>query len=222
MRTLAVTSALPSEGKTVTVTNLAVAAASLGERVILIDSDLRRPATQRHFGFDRAPGLTDLLQGRVDLHESLRATHVKNLWCMPAGQAVPNPGGLLHSDGFRKLLGQLRESYDWVFVDMPPILAVADPSAFIPSLDAVLLVVRYGSRSQEAVLDARDQIRHVKGNLLGLVFNGLDLRRARRQGAGYSGYYGYYGYYGYGEEPREGPDPRGGVSESIKASQDKG
>jgi len=234
VRTLAITSALPSEGKTVTLTNLAVAAASLGDRVIIIDADLRRPATHKHFGVERSPGLSELLSGGIGLGECMRDTDVENLWTIPAGKSVSNPGSLLHSEGFDMLLEQLRNSYDWVFVDMPPILAVADPSAFIPKLDAVLLAVRYGARSLEAVRDARDQIKHVGGNLLGLVFNALDLRSARRRGAGYSGYYGYYGRYGgyggsgyYGEETEEPveqsvetPDSRGGVSEAVKSGQD--
>jgi len=221
VRSVAVTSAVMGEGKTVTICNLAVACALQGERTILVDMDLRRPDTHRHFGRSREPGLSDWLQGRSSWQEALRPSGVPNLDVVHAGAKVENPAALLDSDRVTALLATLREEYDRVLVDMPPVLAVSDTATVLPRLDGVLLVARARKCDVETLIAAREQVRRVGANLLGVVFNAFDARRMRN---GY-GYYGYYGYYGRrGDElvsssqGREGggngagsPRPRSGV-----------
>jgi succinoglycan biosynthesis transport protein ExoP len=181
-----VTSALPGEGKTTTVANLAVAIGSAGRRVLVVEADLRRPALADAFGLDRAAGLTTVLTGRAELDEVIQpwggVVHV-----LASGPLPPNPSELLASRHARELLEALRERYDLVLIDTPPLLPVTDAAAVAPSTDGVLLVCRYGRTREHQVSAAAAALRSVSVPLLGGVLNGAPTRRI-----GYGKYATYY------------------------------
>ncbi len=201
MKAIAITSAQPAEGKTVTSLNLAVAMAQAGDRVLLVDADLRRPTSHKHLDIERAPGLTDCLEAMPesdDYRPFLQTvpTKGKTLHVIGAGTSHANPGALLDSDRFRRLIAQFKESYDQVLFDVPPVLAVADSASFFRELDGILLLVRYGKSSLDVVQSAADRVERLGGTLFGAIFNGFDARKPDRSRYGYS----VYGYYGYGKD----------------------
>jgi capsular exopolysaccharide synthesis family protein len=133
---------------------------------------------------------------------------VENLSVIHAGKKPDNPGAILDSPRFTSLLKELKESFDYVIFDVPPVLAVADAASFFRQLDAVFLLVQWRRCPADVVLAARDQVKRLGAALRGVIFNGFDARKVHRRGYGRYGYYGYYGYYGryrgygygYGEE----------------------
>ncbi|MFQ5844725.1 MAG: polysaccharide biosynthesis tyrosine autokinase [Planctomycetota bacterium] len=162
VKTLAITSSVVGEGKTVTLCNLAAACAQQGERVILVDMDLRRPDTHTHFAGRRAPGLTEWLEEKKEWQEVVLESGVEGLHVVHAGSKAAHPAALLDSERVQTMLEVLREQYDRVLVDVPPVLAVSDAAAFFSHLDGVLLLTRYKACTPGVVLDARDQIRRIR------------------------------------------------------------
>jgi capsular exopolysaccharide synthesis family protein len=199
-------SANPGEGKTTSVANLAASLAQNGARVLAVDADLRRPTLHRHFGLEHTPGLSDLVVGRAKLADVVHATSVPGLSVLPCGYIPPNPAELLGSDALRDVLQALRKKYDWVLVDAPPILAMADTPVLCPFVDGLVLVIWSESSSRPALRRALDQIERVGGKLTGVVLNKVDLQRnAYYYGQHYGEY--YRKYYG-GQAPRpEAPPP---------------
>ncbi len=199
VKTMAITSAVLGEGKTTTALNLAVVLAQAGSRVVVVDADLRRPATHAHLNGTLSPGLTDVLLKGNAWRDVVRPVEgVENLQVIHAGKKADNPGALLDSDRFQCLIAELKEEYDYLVFDVPPVLAVADAASFFSGLDAVFLLVQWRRCPAEVVLAARDQIIRLGGNLRGVIFNGFDARKAGRRGYSRYGYYGYYGGYRYG------------------------
>ena len=200
-------SANPGEGKTTTVANLAASLAQNGARVLAIDADLRRPTLHRHFGLSHTPGLSDAVVGRSKLLEVVRPTTVSGLSVIPCGYIPPNPAELLGSDSLRELLHGLRKKYDWVLVDAPPILAMADTPVLCPFVDGLVLVVWSESSSRPALRRALDQLERVGGKLTGVVLNKVDLQRnAYYYGQHYGEYYRkYYGEVSSVSIPPAGP-----------------
>ena len=188
-RILAVSSANPGEGKTTTVANLAASLAINGSRVLAIDADLRRPTMHQHFGVAKTPGLSDLIVGKAKPSESIHKTQFGGLQILPCGYVPPNPTELLGSASLREILAALRTHYDWVLIDTPPILAMADTSVLCPLVDGLAIVVGAETSSRPAVARALDQIRSVNGRVLGVILNKVNFERN-------SYYYGqYYGEY---------------------------
>ena len=209
VQALTMTSAVPSEGKTVSTLNLALAMAAAGDTVVVVDADMRRPMVDVHLDGERTPGLTDVLQGGVSWREALQACDGSGVRYLAAGANHPNPSALLEGERFDTLLAELREAFDYVLFDVPPVLAVADAAGFYSDLDAVLLVSRQGACPIDVVRSARDQVVRFGGTLLGAVYNGFDAGRASSVRYGYGGYYGYHAYYGGGyHDPRPRKDKR--------------
>ncbi len=206
IQTFASTSSLPQEGKSTTTCNLAVVFAQGGSRTLIVDADMRRPSTHLTFGGARAPGLSDVLKGNTSWRTQVTPTQIENLSLLRAGTEVGNPGALLDSSAFSRMLAELKTEYDYILFDVPPVLAVADAASFFRSLDGILLLTRYGRCPVDVVDGAREQIERLGGRLLGGIFNAIDVNRAFRRGYGYYGYYGYrarYGSYG-GDAPAPG------------------
>lgn len=229
LRTMAITSSVLGEGKTVTTLNLAVVLAQGGSRVIVVDCDLRRPATHSHLGHPLAPGLSDVLQGKVPWREALRKSPVENLDLLHSGKKPANPGSMLDSPAFSRLMEELKAEYEYVLFDVPPVLAVSDSASFFRRLDGVFLLARYKVCAIEVVQGARDQVQRLGANLVGVIYNGFDARKAFRKGYGYYGYYGYYGRYGkyggygYGEDrPRTDPSKEEGAESGRAAAATRG
>lgn len=186
VRVVALTSALEQEGKTVTTLNLAAALGSGNSRVLVIDADLRRPSTHTHLRRAIGPGLTDVLEGRLSLAQTIRPYDAGRFDVLHAGGTPASPARLLESKAFAELLDEMRRTYEYVLIDTPPVLAAADASAIFSKLDGVLLLARSGRSTPDAVEASRDRIERVGGRLLGCIFNAFDARRSlTRYGYGY-------------------------------------
>jgi capsular exopolysaccharide synthesis family protein len=189
LRVLQVTSAAAAEGKTTTVANLAVALARAGQRVAVIDGDLRRPRLHDFFGLRPDVGFTSVLLGDIDWRRALvPAKGVERLWVLPAGPIPPDPSEVLSGARAAELLEALADHVDVVILDSPPVLPVADASALATRVDGVLVVVNAGATSAKQLRRAIELLAQVDATVIGTALNGV-----RDTGA-----YGAYGYaYGY-------------------------
>jgi len=191
---LLVTSALPGEGKTTTTVNLGATLASLGSKVVIVDCDMRRPACHRAAGVKNSPGFVQCLTGRVDLSEAiLPVPGIPNLSVVPCGPIPPNPAEVLSSPLTLELLQRLHAEFEYVLMDSPPILSVADSRILATFVDAVILVTRAYETPYEAVRRARSLLYGAGARILGVTLNNVSPHRE-----GYGGKYGYYQQYGYG------------------------
>lgn len=206
IRALVVTSANPREGKTTVTTNVAISLAQSGKRVLMVDTDLRRPRIHRAFGVSGARGVTSVIVGEEQLTDVVASTDIPNLDVLPCGPIPPNPSELLHSTRFSELVEVALEHYDRVVFDSPPLGAVTDAAVLAPQLDAALIVVKAEETTRDALASALRQLRDVGANVVGGVLNDVD---PRRKGYGAGDYYYYYrreGYYhahGDEDEPSE-------------------
>jgi succinoglycan biosynthesis transport protein ExoP len=188
-----ISSAKPSEGKTSITTLEAIVFALNGARVLLIDSDLRRPSVHLRFRIGNRVGLTSVLTGKSTLHEAIvPLPAVPSLHILPAGPIAPMPAELLGSVQMRRLVEGLRASYDFILVDTPPVLTVTDAAVLVSISDGVVLVLRYGQASRNVVARASEILLRSGAHLLGVVLNAVDL-----QSSDYAEYYGraYNDYY---------------------------
>jgi polysaccharide biosynthesis transport protein len=191
------TSAQPSEGKTCTSLNLALALAQRGVRVLLIDADFRKPGVAQAMGMSNEKGLSNVLRGDLSFDEVvMQAEALPNLWVLPAGAAPTNPTDLLSSPDMGKLLDELRKRFEHLVVDSPPILLMTDATVLSVLSDGVVLVVEGGVTPLGAVLRAHRIIENAGGKVLGVVLNKVDVRRGTYYGSYYGYGRGYYNYYG--------------------------
>lgn len=198
-RTLLVTSAGPSEGKTTVACCIAVAMAQAGRRVVLVDCDMRRPRMHRVFGLERDSGVTTVLLDLPQLASHAHPTMVPNLSVMTTGPLPPNPAEILHSEAFATMLARLRELFDCVVIDSPPVVPVTDSAILSTAVDGTVLVVRAFKTTKDLARRAVRSIRDVGGHIVGTVLNAVDLDRHE---------YGYRYYYYYKREgyaSNEGP-----------------
>ncbi len=200
-RVMLVTSANPAEGKTTTLANLAVALAQNGAKVLAVDADMRRPTLYQHFGVPKTPGLTDLIVGKAAASQAIHSTRVEGLQMLPCGYQTPNPAELLGSPMMKQIIDALRAHYEWVLIDAPPLLAMADAPVLCSLVDGVVLVIAAEAATKPAVMRAVDQVGRVGGKVVGLVLNKVNLERNSYY---YSQYYGEYyrSYYAEGQARR--------------------
>lgn len=185
-----VASATPSEGKTTIATNLACILAQRDTRVLLIDSDLRRPNVHHRFGLTGKVGLSTVLTGSVSLQEAIQnVPEVPNLDILPSGPVPPFPTEMLSSDTMHELLARCATMYSHIVLDSPPILSVTDGVILARQADAVALVVRHGKSSRHIVRRGRDLLARAGAPVTGVILNAVDINSPE--------YYGYYGYSGY-------------------------
>jgi capsular exopolysaccharide synthesis family protein len=173
-RTLLVTSGLEGEGKTLTAANLAVAFSQVAGSVLLIDADLRRPRCHRLFGMSGTPGLTELLTGQCTVDDVLAPVDGKSLTVLPAGAMPPNPTELLGSGEMRLLLAEAASRFDYVILDAPASLAVADPLVLSSLVDGVVVVARRGRTRRRQLRQLRARLAYARAPLVGIVLNGGD------------------------------------------------
>jgi polysaccharide biosynthesis transport protein len=201
-KVLLVTSALPGEGKTTTTVNLGATLASLGSKVVIVDCDMRRPACHRAAGVKNSPGFVQCLTGRVQLSDAILPVNgVPNLSIIPCGPIPPNPAEVLSSPLTLEMLRKLREDFEYVIVDSPPILSVADSRILATITDAVVLVTRAYETPYEIVRRARALLYGAGARILGVALNDVNIHKE-----GYGGKYGYYHQYGYGYGSDYKPD----------------
>ena len=193
-KTILITSGQPGEGKTTTVVNTAISLAQMGASVLIIDCDLRRPATHKVLGVDHTQGLSTYLSRDVVLDGLIQKLPIANLSLLPCGPVPPNPAELIISDKMKDMLHELAGRYDHILIDSPPLINVTDPVILSTMVDGVILVVHGGKSTRDVVRRARQELSTVGAKIFGVVLNNVDLRRH-----GYDNYYYYRYYSGYGQ-----------------------
>ena len=194
-KVMLVTSPEPSDGKSTISSNLAVALAQTGKSVLLIDADMRRPTVNKLFGLKREGGLSDLLDDTShDIEEFVKTVPIEGgvLHILTSGACPADPGERLMSTQFENLIGMLRDKYEWIVIDSPPVLAVTDSASVSRLADGVILVVRMNGRNRMSAIRATESMRTLGANIVGVVANGID--PTKHGGYGYQ--YGGYGYSG--------------------------
>lgn len=193
IKTVLITSGSSWEGKSTMAISFGVTEARYGVRTIIVDADMRRPRLHRAFGLTPEKGLSSVLVGGVNLKDVIVKTHLENLDVLPCGAVPPNPADLLSSRKFVATIMELRAMYDMVVIDSPPVIPVVDPRIIGSAVDAVLLVVKLGKTTHEALVQSCRELTSVGSNLVGTVLNEMEVRRGYGYGYGYG--YGRYGYY---------------------------
>ncbi|HEY3294677.1 MAG TPA: polysaccharide biosynthesis tyrosine autokinase [bacterium] len=195
-RVILMTSTTSKEGKSTTAVNLSVTLAQTGSRVLLVDSDLRRPNIHNFFAFDKTYGLTNVLIGSLSLDDVIKTTEVENLDVITAGDIPPNPAELVASEKMKKFIDDVRAKYDYVILDSPPTIAVTDAAVLATRVDGTLMVVSSGTVNRKEVMRAVSLIKNVRSSIMGVVLNGLDVKKIYGSYYYYFHYYQYYYYYG--------------------------
>ena len=187
----------PGEGKTTTIANLAITYANLGKKTLLIDSDLRKPVLNNVFNFDKSPGLTSYLGGNLEIDKIRNRTDIDNLDVITSGIIPPNPSELLDSEYMKKFINEIRNLYDIILFDSPPLIAVTDAYVLMKYVDQFLLVIRAGVTEKGGLQRVLTAVEQSKLSITGVVMNAMTEEHS--YGAGY--YYNYYQYY-YGDSEK--------------------
>ena len=175
LRSVVVTSAGPGEGKSIVAANLAISLAQAGQRVLLIDADMRRPRVHEIFQQDEEPGLSNVLTGNSKTAESVRKTGVPGLWLLPSGVIPPNPAELLGSRRSLEFVASLEDHFDWAIIDSPPVLAVADSSIAANRASGLVFVVNSDKTSRQSAHAAIEQLESANAHIIGSVLNRVDI-----------------------------------------------
>lgn len=206
-KSIVVASSIPSEGKTTTACNLAIALADTGARVLLVDCDFRKPDVHKYMGLEGTVGVTDYLIGSAELDDIIQPWGGGKLSVLPAGRIPPNPSELLGSERMKYLLHTLENHYDAIVIDAAPLLPVTDAAILSKITGGVMLVVAVGKTKKPQLQGAVNHLQSVDGRVLGVVLNKIPTRGTESLSYryGYGGYgYGYGGYgYGYGEANKQ-------------------
>lgn len=190
VKSIAVTSSISMEGKSTTVVNLAYTYAQTGKKVLIVDSDLRKPTVHRTFKLNNEQGLTTLLANpELKFNQVVQKSKELGLYFLPSGPMPPNPAELIGSPQMARLMQELSDNFDMVIYDTPPINSVTDAQIIASRVDGVILVVRQNVARKELVREAKQALENVKANILGFVISNVPFE----EGKG-------YGYYAYGLE----------------------
>jgi tyrosine-protein kinase Etk/Wzc len=221
-----ITSSFVQEGKTSNVVNLALSMAQAGDKVLLVEGDLRKPLIHKMFGIDKAPGLTDYVLGNYDwaeivttitdvmlgefqIEEILKTPGMDNLHIVTAGTNPPNPSEILRSPRFREFLAEAYETYDFIFIDAPPVLPVADATEIATLCDGVILVYKVGAIARGILNRAKMSLDNVNAKVVGVILNNVK----PEVGPDYFKYHAHY-YYGPPGEMETGST--GGIATYVK------
>jgi capsular exopolysaccharide synthesis family protein len=194
---IVITSPNPSEGKTTTVINTAVALSQTGAKVLIIDGDMRHPRIHKIFNQENGAGLSNFLSGNAPLDSIIKQTQVPNLYYIPCGPIPPNPSELVGSNLFKEMIKVLGNKFDHVVLDSPPALGFADSTILSTCVDGVVLVVLGGKTPRETLQRAKEILHQVNAKILGVVVNRVDIRRSDY------GYYYYRHHYYYGDNGKK-------------------
>lgn len=170
---VAITSALPREGKTITTINLAVTFAQTESRVLIIDCDMRRPRIHKYFNLESRVGLSNVLSGMCKLDEAVKETNRPNLKVIPAGLIPPNPAELISSVKMKNILDELSKDFDYILIDTPPVNVVSDALSLSPYVDGTIIVVRSGQSSHPETRKMLTKFQYANANILGFVLNNV-------------------------------------------------
>jgi len=191
-----VTSAVPNEGKSTVATNLAITMALANSRVLLVDGDLRRGAIHEVFGLSNQRGFSDVLREGVGLMSTIQPTYVPDLFLLPRGTVVSNPGELYLSKSADQFLKDVYEDYDYIVIDSSPVMAADDTTSLAPKVDATLFVFRFTHSSSRTSRKAIELLRDRQSNVLGVICNDVDEAMQEYY------YYRYPEYYGTGSSKK--------------------
>lgn len=186
-KTILVTSSDKNEGKTTTVSNLAVSFANLNKKVLIIDCDLRNPSIHKMFKLNNIYGLTDILAKDRVVDKCIQKTELENLYVLTAGAIPPNPAEILSSEKMKNLIEDLKNMYDYIFIDTPPIGLVTDAGALSSFIDGVVLVVKSESVEKKYLEETKKKLDAVDARILGAILNSYKSEQKD---------YNYYSYYG--------------------------
>ncbi|MFN3694342.1 MAG: GumC family protein, partial [Ignavibacterium sp.] len=189
LKTILITSPAPQEGKSTIALNLAGSFAIANKKTLLVDADLRRPRLHKIFDKDKTPGLVDLLVGQIDLNKVIHKTKVDHLYFLPSGTIPPNPSEMLDSKAMENFISHIRNEYDYVIIDSPPVVAVTDSEILARKVDGVILVCSAEITELALIERGIELLRSDSSNFIGAVLNNFSGK------AGYSSYYKYYYYY---------------------------
>ena len=186
-KTILVTSSDKNEGKTTTVSNLAVSFANLNKKVLIIDCDLRNPSIHKMFRLNNIYGLTDILAKDRAVDKCIQKTELENLYVLTAGSTPPNPAEILSSEKMKNLIEDLKNIYDYIFIDTPPIGLVTDAGVLSSFTDGVVLVVKSESVEKKYLEETKKKLDAVDARILGAILNSYKSEQKD---------YDYYSYYG--------------------------
>lgn len=189
LKTLAVTSCTPNEGKSMTIANLAVVLTQAGKSVLLLDCDMRNPTVHKNFNLSNKVGLSSCISMGTALSDAVQKTSIEGLYALTGGVIPPNPSELLGSEQMKNVLQRAKEQYDYVLIDTPPVMPVTDALIVSRFVDGMILVIASAEVKVEMARDVKKQLQHAGANILGVVLNKV---RSEHHGYGY-GYYYYYG-----------------------------
>ena len=218
-----VTSAVAGEGKTTTSSNIAISFAQTGRKVLLVDSDIRKPSIHQLFGISKVNGLSKLLKKQITLDEAIQHIEEVNMDILTAGPSMYDPTELYSSLYFNEVYAQLRKMYDVIIVDTPPVSVVTDAALISHIADACIIVAGEGSATTAELRNAKEHLERAGTYILGIVFNkvGSIISKGSYYYKYYYSDYGYgsgygYGYgYGYGAKPSSGKHKKHGDSKKI-------
>lgn len=185
IQTIMVTSSSPGEGKSTTVANLSIVLAQQENRVLLVDTDLRKPTVHFTFQVPNQAGFTNVVTNQASLKNTIFNTSIERLDVLPSGPLPPNPSELLGSKRMKTFVEEVIKEYDYVIFDAPPVNAVTDPQILAGIVDGTVLVIRSGKTEEEHAKKAVDSLKKVDANLLGAVLNDRAMEDSQ--------YYYYYG-----------------------------
>lgn len=195
---IAVTSSIPSEGKTISCTNLAISLAQSGKRVLLIDADMRKPQVASGLGLKQSPGLSEMLAGFVKISDNdinfcrQKLPNISGIDIIASGKTPPNPAELLGGKRFPAILDILSSEYDFIMIDTPPVLIVTDAIVIKPHINGYIIVTRANVSRMDVVKETVGKLRQVEAKICGFIFNG----KKNKMGTKY-GKYSRYGYDAY-------------------------
>ena len=194
LKTIMLTSATPNEGKSTTISNLAVVMAQAGHSVVLCDCDFRNPTQHKMFGLHNK-GLSNCVATGSDVMDIIQQTSVPNLYVLTSGPVAPNPSELLASQNMVDILEELKQHFDYVLVDTPPVMPVTDAAVVSAKVDGTILVIASGAVSPSIAVEAKTRLEQAGAHLLGVVLNKVDVAA--------NSHYGYYYYYGHEHHEEE-------------------
>lgn len=188
IKTILVTSSKQNEGKTTITSNLAVSFSLLEDKkVLLIDSDLRNPSVHRMFNISNSYGVSDILTNQKTLKECVQVTEINNLQVLTTGKMPPNPSEMLESEKIKSFMEVLKDYYDYIFIDSPPIGIITDAGALANYCDGTIMVVGAGETEIEAAKITKERLENVKANIIGVILN-----KYTEESKGYGYYNSYY------------------------------